>query len=62
MKKYDCTCPKCGTLNKDLYLEESNGFFVCEKCDETIKAMEIRRVVALPMYTPEQLVRAFARS
>ena len=25
-------CPKCGTINKDLYLEETEGRFECENC------------------------------
>ncbi len=35
MKQYDVKCPKCGTLNKNLYLEETNGWMVCDKCGET---------------------------
>ena len=32
MKKYDAQCPNCGHLNRDLYLEDSNGWMECESC------------------------------
>ena len=41
MKRYTCECPVCGTINKDLYLEDSQGWYVCEKCDTSVQAMEV---------------------
>ena len=32
MKQYDVECPNCGTVNKGLYLEETNGWMKCERC------------------------------
>lgn len=32
MKTYDVSCPCCGHRNKDLYLEETEGWMECEKC------------------------------
>ena len=32
MKQYDVECPNCGTVNKGLYLEETNGWMICEHC------------------------------
>lgn len=32
MKQYDVECPNCGTMNKSLYLEETNGWMICEHC------------------------------
>lgn len=32
MKQYDMKCPNCGTMNKGLYLEETNGWMICEHC------------------------------
>ena len=34
MKTYDVSCPCCGHRNKDLYLEETEGWMECEKCGE----------------------------
>ena len=62
MKRYTCECPVCGTINKELYLEDSQGWYVCEKCDTSVQAMEVVKRVCLPVYTPEQVVRLFARS
>ena len=32
MKQYDMICPKCGTINRGLYLEETDGWMICEHC------------------------------
>lgn len=32
MKKYHIKCPHCGTLNHNLYLEETDGWMECECC------------------------------
>lgn len=62
MKRYTCECPICGTINKDLYLEDSQGWFVCEKCDNSVQIMKFEKRIRLPVYTPEQVAKLFARS
>lgn len=32
MKQFNVICPQCGTVNKGLYLEETDGWMECEKC------------------------------
>ena len=32
MKQYDVICPNCGTMNRGLYLEETDGWMICEHC------------------------------
>lgn len=32
MEQHDVKCPNCGTMNKGLYLEETNGWMICEHC------------------------------
>ena len=32
MRKYDRVCPVCGRLNRELYLEETEGMMECEQC------------------------------
>lgn len=32
MKQYDVKCPKCGAENKDLYLGETDGWYICDCC------------------------------
>ena len=36
MKAYDIKCPICGTVNKQLYLEETNGWMECEHCGNAV--------------------------
>ncbi len=36
MKRYDEKCPVCGARNKNLYLEETDGCFECERCKNKI--------------------------
>ena len=30
-------CPKCGHLEKNLYLEETDGWFLCSHCHTQVK-------------------------
>ncbi len=64
MKRYDIKCPVCGTLNKELFLEETNGFMVCEKCGtETQDVSYVKRhSKKVPVLTFEQLVLIYKRS
>lgn len=32
MKQYDVKCPICGTVNKGLFLDETEGWMECEHC------------------------------
>ena len=32
MRSYDARCIMCGTVNRGLFLDETNGLFECEKC------------------------------
>ena len=40
MKQYDVKCPLCGALNKNVYLEETDGFMECCKCGLTVLVEE----------------------
>ena len=40
MKSYDLRCPICGTVNRGLYLEETDGWMECEKCGNVTQSME----------------------
>jgi len=33
---YDRVCPVCGTLNRNLYLQETKGLYECERCGNII--------------------------
>ena len=59
MKKYDVRCPICGTVNYNLYLEETDGWMECEHCKETVKALQFISRTKVPVYTDKQLVALF---
>lgn len=39
---YDAKCPICGKLNKDMYLEETEGRFICDKCGNEIEIPQFK--------------------
>ncbi|MDO4961220.1 MAG: hypothetical protein Q4E57_05115 [Eubacteriales bacterium] len=39
MKKYDAVCPYCWKINRDLYLEDTNGWMECEGCKRAVQVM-----------------------
>ncbi len=43
MKQYDVKCPLCGTVNKGLYLDETEGWMICENCGQQTRSMEYAR-------------------
>ena len=47
MKQYDVKCPICGTVNRGLYLEETEGWMECEKCKNTVMLVEHMRTKKL---------------
>ena len=59
MKQYDVKCPVCGTLNKALYLDETDGWMICEHCGAESCSCELydRKVVTLPLYNINNLPR-----
>ena len=40
MGLYQAICPCCGRLNRNLYLEETEGFFECEACGQIANARD----------------------
>jgi len=55
---YSERCPHCGELNIGLFLKETDGWFICEKCGGKvcIYTEGIKRM-AIPLYTMEQLTQ-----
>ena len=54
MKSYDLRCPICGTVNRGLYLEETDGWMECEKCGNVTQSMEYRQTVLIPLILKTQ--------
>ena len=50
MKQYDAKCPLCGTLNRGLYLDETDGWMECEHCHETVHVQEYVKLKRISMF------------
>ena len=57
MKQYDIKCPICGTWNKGLFLDETNGWMECQHCHVETQSMEYLNdhVVIVPLLTMSEL-------
>ena len=55
MKSYDKVCPICGTLNRNLNLDETDGWMECEACGHTVGfPLHIQRI-RVPVYNLTQI-------
>ena len=59
MRTFDATCPICGAVNKNLFLEETDGWMECEKCLRTSKVLAFQPVKKIPVYSMEQATILF---
>lgn len=50
MKQYDVKCPLCGTMNRSLYLDETDGWMECEHCHETVRVQEFIKLKKIPLF------------
>ena len=50
MKTYDVKCPNCGHMNRNLYLEDSEGWMECESCGciSRVRREERERCLVFP--------------
>ena len=39
-------CPHCGTVNKNMYLDETEGWFECEKCGIATRVPGLERLTS----------------
>lgn len=46
---YQENCPICGTENKDLNLDETNGWIICEKCGSEVNTLKHSKTVKIPL-------------
>ena len=37
MMTYDVKCPFCGMINRNLYLEETDGWMECDQCKSVVR-------------------------
>ncbi len=56
MKTYDVRCPICGKLNRNLYLEETDGWMECDRCRSTAKIRPVNEEhIIVPVNTVKWL-------
>lgn len=55
MEQFDAKCPLCGKLNKNLYLKETEGRFICESCKSEVQLLQYLQQHKIPLLTPQQL-------
>ena len=51
MKTYNVTCPICGHLNRNLILEETDGWMECEKCKQLTRSIKMEKMVKIPVFS-----------
>ena len=56
MEHFDVKCPICGTVNKDLYLNETEGRYICECCHSEQQIAKFIRTKRIPLLNTQQLV------
>ena len=61
MKSYDVRCPICDTLNRQLFLEETQGWMECENCQQVVKVLTVPgfKEKTVPTFTLQQLVARY---
>ena len=55
---YNATCPYCGQINKRIYLEETHGRFICEKCKSDVLLSRYNNTKSIPLYNKIAQIRA----
>lgn len=50
LKTVDVKCPICDTINKGLYMEETDGWMECEKCKNVVRILKYAKTIRLPLY------------
>ena len=52
----DEECPICGYLNKHLYLHETEGRYICDRCKSETQIPKYMQTKRVPLLTQRQLV------
>lgn len=60
-EQYDVKCPKCGHINKDLFLYETEGRYICECCHSEHQDECFKHLDRLPLLTTQQSVAQLKR-
>ena len=55
MNAVDVKCPICGTINKSLDLEETDGWMECESCGEGTQQIKYVKTRKVPCYQMDKV-------
>lgn len=50
MNAKDVICPICGTVNRSLDLDETDGWMECESCKNVVQVLEYVKTRHIPIY------------
>ena len=50
MNAKDVKCPICGTVNRRLDLDETDGWMECEHCHNAVQVLEYVKTRRIPVY------------
>lgn len=50
MNAKDVKCPICGTVNRGLDLDETDGWMECERCHNAVQILEYAKSRCVPVY------------
>ena len=56
---YNEKCPICGTENKNLNLDETSGWFICEKCGNNVNNLTHRETVKVPLLKTTEEIKKY---
>ena len=62
MKRYDVECPVCGFLNRNLYLEETDGWMECVRCRSLSQHRKVIKMVQLDAFRTEDAEKSMAKA
>lgn len=48
MKMYDVECPECKAMNRNLYLDDTDGWFECIECGHISKPLDYTYYYKIP--------------
>ena len=49
MKTFDVSCPVCGHMNHNLFLEETDGWMECENCNAATRSLKSEDTIRIPL-------------
>ncbi len=47
MKLYDISCPKCGMINRNVDLQETDGWLECEECRTVARVLLLKPMIVV---------------